>query len=459
MVKFKKILKLFFIAIPFVLGVIGYLNVPSIKVSSSLYSAIRLYGLNTDTNEINILIEIARWTAPIVTMSVILYYIKDLWYRVIYSLRAFKKNSCSVYGENIEATHFLDSLGADGINGSITRLSKSKYHVFFTNSVKDVIEVINNKSIKRIMEKNSKNCQLIFRVPWDANVSFKRSDIHTFSIEENCSIKYWESNLASKNEKIALIGSTTYCEAILDKGLQFNILSEDQNIEYHIWSDIQYDKTRKYLDDALAMTGDKVIVYRDAWENHLPLLDTMDRIVVTYENSDNLSIGMKLLNTLLNSKVHVNSNYDIDMDELFDSNRITCFGRMEDIVNRDVIIRESLRKTAKKIHQHYIEQYPTIPQWEELSSFLVNSNISIAAYFQVIEKLFKDGTSKECLNKLEHIRWCRFYYLQNWKYGIEKDFNKRTHPCLVSFEKLSIQEKKKDMENVDLALRFAGLVE
>lgn len=458
MVKFKKILKLFFIAIPFVLGVMGYLNVPGIKVSSALYNAIRLYGLNTDTNEINILIEIARWTAPIVTMSVILYYIKDLWYKIIYSLRAFKKNSCSVYGENIEAAHFLDSLGAEGIKGNITKLSKSKYHVFFTNSIKDVIEVINNKSINRMIEKNSKDYQFIFRVPWDTNISFQRSDIHTFSVEENCSIKYWEENLARKNEKIALIGSKTFCEAILDKGLQFNILSENQNIEYHIWSDIQYDKTRKYLDDALAMTGDKVLVYKDAWENHLPLLETMDRIVVTYENSDNLSIGIKLLNTLLNSKIHVNSNYDFDMDALFDGNRITCFGRMEDIINRDVIIRESLRETAKKIHQHYMTQYSTIPKWEELSNFLVNSNISAAAYFQVVVKLYQDGTSKECLNKLEHIRWCRFHYLQNWKHGIEKDLNKKTHPCLLSFEELSIEEKKKDMENVNLALRFAGLI-
>ena len=459
MVIFKKMLKLFFIAVPFVLGIIGYLNVPSINLSSALYNALRLYGLNTDTNEINLLIEIARWTAPFVTMSVILYYIKDLWYKLIYILRAFKKNSCSVYGTNSHAAYFLGSLGTDGIKGSITRLRKSKYHVFFTDSIRDVIEVINNKSIKRMMEKNSKNCQFIFRVPWDSNVSFKRSDIHSFSVEENCSIKYWEANLASKNEKIAIIGSKTYCEAILDKGLQFNILSENQNIEYHIWSDIQYDKTRKYLDDALAMTGDKVLVYKDTWENHLPLLETMDRIVVTYENCDNLSIGMRLLNTLLNSKIHVYSNYDVDMDALFDSDRITCFGGMEDIISREVIIRESLRTTAKKIHQHYIDQYPTIPQWEELSNFLVNSNISTAAYFQVIEKLYRDGISKECLNKLEHIRWCRFHYLYNWRYGKVKDLNKKTHPCLVSFEKLSIEDKKKDMENVDLALRFAGLVE
>lgn len=458
MINFKKIFKMFFVTIPLLIGVVGYLNVPGIKLSSALYNSIRLYGLNTDTNEINILIEIARWTAPIFTMSVILYYIKDSWYRLVYSLRAFKKNSCSVYGDNSDATYFLDSLGNEGIKGNIAKPNKSKYHVFFINSIKDVIEIINNSSIQLMMEKNSKDYQFIFQVPWDTNISFKRSNIHTFSIEENCSIKYWEENLAIKNEKIAIIGNKIFCEAILDKGLQFNILSENQNIEYHIWSDIHYNKTKLYLDKALNMTGDKVCVYIDAWESHLPLLGTMDRIIVIYENTDNISIGIKLLNTLINPKIHVYSNYDVDVNTLFNSNRITCFGIMEDIINRDVIIRESLRETAKKIHQHYISQYSTIPQWTELSSFFVKSNMSTAAYFQVIEKLYRDGISKGDLNKLEHIRWCRFHYLQNWKYGTKKDFNQKTHPCLVSFEKLSIEEKKKDMENVDLALKFAELI-
>lgn len=458
MVILKKMLKIVVISTPFMLGVIGYLNVSDINLPSAIYNTIRLYGFNTDTSEINLLIEIARWTAPIVTMSVIFYYIKDLWYKLIYKFRSLRKNSCSVYGENSEAAYFLDSLGIEGIKGNLSKPNTSKYHVFFTDSVKDVIEALNNKSIKRLMEKASKEYQFIFRVSGDTRITFKGSNIHTFSIEENCSIKYWEENLSTPNEKIALIGSKRLCEAILDKGLQLNIFSENQNIEYHIWSDIQYNKTRKYLDDALDMTGDKLFVYEDCWEEYLSLLETMDRIIVTYESSDNLSIGIELLNTMPNIKIHVYSNYDVDLDGLFDSNNLTCYGRINDIINQDVIIRESLRKTAKKIHEHYRSQYPTIPRWDELSSFHINSNISAAGYFQVLQKLYKDGISIECLTKLEHIRWCRFHYLQNWKYGIEKDFNNRTHPCLVPFESLTLEEKKKDKENVELALMFSGLI-
>ena len=47
------------------------------------------------------------------------------------------------------------------------------------------------------------------------------------------------------------------------------------------------------------------------------------------------------------------------------------------------------------------------------------------------------------LLEVEHTRWCRDYYLDNWRYGEKKDTFRRLHPDLVSNEKLE-KDKEKD---------------
>ena len=57
--------------------------------------------------------------------------------------------------------------------------------------------------------------------------------------------------------------------------------------------------------------------------------------------------------------------------------------------------------------------------------------------------------------ELEHIRWCRYHYLNNWTYGIpsngkNKDKTLRIHKDLVPYQTLTDSEKEKDRENVRL---------
>lgn len=78
--------------------------------------------------------------------------------------------------------------------------------------------------------------------------------------------------------------------------------------------------------------------------------------------------------------------------------------------------------------------------------------MAAAGYFDVIKRLKVEGAELESLTELEHIRWCRFYYMYNWKYGAVKDWSCRTHPSLVPYSELSRNDKDKDKENVLLAL-------
>ena len=64
-------------------------------------------------------------------------------------------------------------------------------------------------------------------------------------------------------------------------------------------------------------------------------------------------------------------------------------------------------------------------------------------------------TSKqeEELMEMEHIRWCRYHFVNHWSYDKIRDNRKRNHPMLVSYKELSREEQLKDLEVVKQMLK------
>ena len=96
--------------------------------------------------------------------------------------------------------------------------------------------------------------------------------------------------------------------------------------------------------------------------------------------------------------------------------------------------------------------------WLGLTPFIRHSNIRAADFRQVAKKLLGDRPlDKESLEELamiEHERWCRYHYLNNWTYGEKKDFTLRTHPCLVEYNALSESLKESDRTNIRYLLQL-----
>ena len=104
-------------------------------------------------------------------------------------------------------------------------------------------------------------------------------------------------------------------------------------------------------------------------------------------------------------------------------------------------------------------------QWRKLNGFTKGSNIASVDYHnirrQILKKAKEQGISytNDELGMMEHIRWCRFHYINHWKYGIPdngkaKDATKRIHICLVPYDELSEIDKKKDYDAVELLLEL-----
>ena len=83
--------------------------------------------------------------------------------------------------------------------------------------------------------------------------------------------------------------------------------------------------------------------------------------------------------------------------------------------------------------------------WNELNGFTRGSNIARADHCYIEKRLEEDGCSADEMQKVEHIRWCRYHFYNRWTYypGEKKDSVNRRHPLLVPYEELSDENKKK----------------
>lgn len=145
------------------------------------------------------------------------------------------------------------------------------------------------------------------------------------------------------------------------------------------------------------------------------------------------------------------------MSQYFDLDNIECFGADSEIYTDDNIRKQKLIETAKKLNEEYAVNYSGKMDWNELSGFLKNSNISSADFNEVITEL-SDRSNSEKLAELEHIRWCLFHYLNYWKQGVPdngkiKDPKKRIHKNLMPYSELSEDDKNKCRDIVYMAIK------
>lgn len=145
-----------------------------------------------------------------------------------------------------------------------------------------------------------------------------------------------------------------------------------------------------------------------------------------------------------------------------------------------IILDDLLLDRAKAINLRYSHLYAGAAEtkenreaeWAKLDAFTRESNISAADYHLVrldmlaamglpasAEKLPPD--TMEILAELEHIRWCRYHYLNNWTFGQpedgrRKDPARRIHGDLVPYQNLTEAEREKDRENIRILLSVEG---
>ena len=410
----------------------------------AIYSSIMLYSgeieSSIDINEL-LLLQFARFLALAVTLSVLINAFNKMNSIVNY-IKLFHRDSTIVYGNSNYANYLYENLNKGlRIRGEENKFIKnaSRYILMFSSDAENLAfynqyyEYLKDKRVYIMLD----------------NVSRQNIENHlitVFSIVENCARQYWKNNPVEKSEKIAIVGFGNTGENILLYGLQVNLIDPDKRFEYHIYGNgTQFRREHTELDK---MTPDEII-FHDNGTYEFAEMQGYDRIIICdgMEDSNIITISRLLAFAPVNCKVYLYAPNGNIITNLLGNNRITCFGTAAEAASTDIILNEKLMEDARRQHEFYFKKYGGTP-WEKLDCFKRYSNVSSSDYMYMAEHLLKSGMSFETLAELEHIRWCRYHYIHNWKYGKITDSIKRTHNCLIPFSELSEEEKIKDIEAI-----------
>lgn len=92
------------------------------------------------------------------------------------------------------------------------------------------------------------------------------------------------------------------------------------------------------------------------------------------------------------------------------------------------VCHEANRAYSKALGDYYHRVWDDAPEWQKQSAI------------EGVESLIESGaTPKEM-----HERWSKFKRDNGWIFGPYKNYEQKTHPCLVAYENLPRHERRKD---------------
>lgn len=443
-----KFLNVIYKIIPFFLGMDCYYPVFAMQDEhiypflDAVYSSLKLYSGSVESGiPVGVVLQIARFLALATTLSILISVFNKM-NDIVNRFKLLNRSSTVVYGDSGYADYTFASLSPRlRIRGEEKFIKNaSRYLIMFSDDTQNLkfydrnYEFLKDKNVYIMLEDISRQ-------------NIENHLITVFSIAENCARQYWRNYPVERNEKIAIIGFENVGKNILLYGLQMNIIDPEQHFEYHIFGDgTEFRREHTELDK---MLPDEIVYHDDGIYDYSEMSD-FDRIIIcgsTNENCNITVVSKLLVSAPIDRKIYIYApNGDI-ITNLFGNDRLICFGTAEEMASIDTILNEKTMEAARDQHEFYYKKYGGMP-WEKLDCFKRYSNVSSSDYMYVISRLYEKGVPMERLAELEHIRWCRYHYIHNWKYAPDTDSGKRVHNCLVPFSELRDENKTKDIEAI-----------
>lgn len=442
-----RVINVLYKVLPFFLGVYCYYPIFSDQDSlhpflDAVYASIRLYGGDTEDGiQVPVLLEVARFMAIIAMIGILINLFNKL-NDIIKRVKLIDAGATVVYGDSDYADHVFGTLTPRlRIRGEDAFIKNaSKYLLMFSRDTDNL--AFYSRNYEQLKDK-----QVYIMLDNISRQNIESPMIRVFSIAENCARQYWKKHYVTKDEKIAIIGFGNVGQNILHYGLQLNLIDTEQHFEYHIYGD--GTRFRREHTELEKMAPDEIEFHNDGIYDPT-VLAQFDRIIICEEDNGNVETLSRLLAAApVKNPIFIYSpNGDI-ITELFGKERVICFGTADEIASADMILNERAIEAARRQNDLYAREHPESGQpWEKLTTFKRYSNISSVDYSYVIERLLKDKVPVNTIAELEHIRWCRYHYLNNWKYGPQRDDTNRIHNLLVPFSELSEEERRKDYEAI-----------
>lgn len=458
------------LAVPFLLAFIGHTleNRPILDV---IYASIGAYGKGSDSTPPNVFLELVRWLGPMATAGCVLTAFTVLRRR-IKSFVAYRLGKGTVVcGPAEERSRILEQAGPWGVDGSRDTFLPAREYILADS------EEENFAFYRRHRERLTRST-VYLKCTSLRPQAVCDPQLVLYCPEETAARAFWKerclfdvSAAAGHRLRIVMLGFGKLGEELLLHGLQLNLFDPGQRIEYHIFGDGD-----AFLGThlQLASVRDPVIFHREPWHSALPLLEEADMLLVVGQNGQ-LATLQELLSCTVRPVIDVMAA-DPDAPILLEgSSRLRIYDMARTATDLDHIRGTLLYDRAKRINHRYAMLYSGAEDtaaareeaWAKLNTFTRYSNISAADYHEMRLKILRSlgekpdaaALSPQCMEylaELEHIRWERYHYLQNWQHGTPADGNKdaarRIHADLVPYSALTDAEKDKDRENIRVLL-------
>lgn len=468
---FTNWIKIIIFLTPFFTGVYGLYAVEKVGLNNALFYSFSMYFIGYGEKVSNCYVEIARWTAPVMTASTTIFLVNTIRYYLENQIKRIHGDCVAVYGQNEESAILLKQLGKRGIEGKEEFVDAQQYILVGRES--------ENLSFYQKYSLQLRGKTVYLKCSSLESQSIRDKNVKLFCPEETAARIYWKkycmySYAFEKNFKIKIvfIGFDKLGEELLDWGLLDNIFHPDQKIEYHIFGEaLDY----KSLHHQLSQISDRIVFHEKSWWEELSFLESTDKIILC-DQKHQLETIKKLLFALKEKKIDVFVDDSVGIELLEEQERLNLFFWKIESQKIENLFEERLLDVAKRINLRYAHIYNGVDEteinkeleWNKLDSFTKYSNISVADYHEIQLEMISVSGNKFCsqsdmyeiLAELEHIRWCRYHYLNNWKYGIpedgkNKDNIKKIHCDLKPYKQLPEKVKEKDRENVQLLVSIA----
>lgn len=465
--------RLLLLITPTLLGFIGFAAIDHLSISDALFNCLQMYVINYGESPTNIWVELARWTAPLATAGGIFLFVSSVNLYVRALLKMPWLDTVAVYGPEDEITPILSQLGHRGIRGG-ERFLPAHHYILMGSQY-------NNFAFYEEHKTERKGAHFYIRCDSIPPQSVSPTNVHLFQPNEITARLFWKHGdlLPLAEEKnwclqIAFIGFGTLGEDLLYWGLQNNIFFPKQEFSYHIFGDASgFIATHPMLKEI----NDTVVIHSEPWANELSILNESDLILVLpQERMMQETVATQLLELIPRKNFIVFTSHPFTFSLLDGQERMHIIDISTQSLKVDQILQSDLIRAAMYVNLRYAHLYNGVEEtkenarleWDKLNAFLRYSNISTADYHEIrllmlqrmnIKSDGSDLTSeqKEMLSELEHIRWCRYHWLNNWHYGVPsngsaKDTSRRIHVDLLPYNELSEGEKDKDRNTIDVLL-------
>lgn len=467
----KKLLHGALFLLPLILATVGLVYAGE-KPLDAMFSGVIMYALNYGDSPPNLTVQVARWTAPLATATGVALAFAPVLRRVRAKLLYRTGKSVAVYGDEEIFELLKKAPGIRAIRGETTLLPAHRY-VLFAEEEENLRFYMTHRPVLEQRE-------VVLRCSSLRSQELGGGRLHLYSMEEVGARLFWKQagllrqfSESGRELHIALVGFGRLGEQLLLWGLQNNIFAPDQRIVYDVFG---ADEGFARLHHELASVRDPVRFHGD-WRQELPLLQQADRILVV-EQEKQLLLIEELLFALNATVLDVLAAEQEQLRLLEDQDRLRIFSWKELALLPENLFDEKTLTRAKTINLRYAHLYGGVEEtaenaeaeWLKLNSFTRYSNISAADYHEIRLQMLAargiapdpqalDARTLELLSELEHIRWERFHYLNNWRRGEKvsgkaKNPAQRTHSDLIPYQDLTETEKEKDRENIRTLLQI-----